>query len=95
MAERNVSIDPDASMRELLRLLDVSGDSIKVDVSGAPIAVNIRHASETSNLSFEEKLEIARSALGGWSDYIDLDELEREIYAARDGDPVKPDVVLD
>jgi hypothetical protein len=95
MAERNVHIDPNASIRELLRLLDVSGDSIKVDVSGSPVVVTMRDDTATEAPDFERKLALARSALGGWEEFLDLDAFEREIYEARENDPVKPDVEFD
>lgn len=59
------------------------------------MCVEILGASDISSMSFDEKVALTRSALGGWRDDHELDELEREIYDARRNDQVRPPVVLD
>jgi hypothetical protein len=93
----HIVVDGDMPMHELLRLLGVRGDSVTLLIPDGTIEVRL-HARESvdhGTMTFEEKKELARSALGGWDGLIDLDELKRQIYEGRDQDPIKPPVVLD
>ncbi len=97
LPKRHIEIDGDLSVRELLRLLDVPGDSVTMLVPRGTVQVKI-HSDEPDmgdTMTFAEKKELARSAIGGWQGLIDLDELERQIYESRDQEPIRPPVVLD
>jgi hypothetical protein len=94
LPKRRVDVDPDISVRDLLRLLDTTGDPLTMVIMGRTVEVHEGPGDETQ-MTDEEKRAIGRSAIGGWHDLIDLDELERSIYEGRDQDPIKPPVVLD
>lgn len=97
LPKRHIDVDGDLPVRELLKLLDVSGDSVTMIVPRGMVQVNI-HSNEPDSgdtMTFEEKKELARSAIRGWQGLVDLDELERQIYESRDKEPIKPPVVLD
>lgn len=94
LPKRRIDVDPDMPVRDLLRLLDTTGDPLTMVVMGRTVEVHEEASSDTPP-SDEEKKAIGRRAIGGWQDLIDLDELERSIYEGRDQDPIKTPVVLD
>jgi hypothetical protein len=97
LPKRHIDVNGDMPVRDLLRLLNVPGDSVTMLAPRGAVEVTV-HEKDTvsrSSMTFEERKELARSALGGWQDLIDLDELERRIYESRDQEPIRPPVVLD
>lgn len=96
--KRKVDFDPALPFADLLRLLDATDESVSVVVKGEPVVVELRPvdpANPYAHLSNEEKLAKTRSALGGWKGLIDLDELERQIYADREVDRFEPPVTIE
>ena|SRR6188472_3526313 len=96
--KRKVDFDPARPLADLLRLLDVSEESVSVMVKGEPVVVEL-HAVDPTNpyahLSIEEKIELSHSAIGGWKGSVDGDELIRQIYADREADSKIPPVEID
>jgi len=96
--KRRIDFDPALPFGDFLRLLNVSKESVSMVIEGESVVVEL-HPSASANpyahLSNEEKWEKTRNALGGWKGLIDLDELERQIYADREADRFEPPVVIE
>jgi hypothetical protein len=97
-SKRRIGFDPALPFGDLLRLLNVSDDSVSMVVEGEPVVIEL-HPDKSSNryadLSNEEKWKLSRSAIGGWEGIIDGDALIRQIYIDRDADRDIPPIEID
>ena len=95
MAGKKFDVELNTSIRDLLQLLENDGDTVRLAVDGEPVVLSLHRERGTEHLSFEVKMNLWRSALGGWANQTDLDAFERELYDARDNEPIKPLVDFD
>jgi hypothetical protein len=90
--ERHLDIDRDMPVRDLLRLLDVPGDSVTMlFAAGEPVLVKVyMRATGSKELALEKRWERSQRAMEEFWTLVGLDELERRIYHDWENDPIKP-----
>ena len=94
--KRHIDIDGDMPVREFFRLLDIPGDSVTMLVEGEPVLVEVHtHEADHEELTPAEKWERSKRAMEELRKYVDLDELERNIYSDRENEPIRPPVILE